>query len=125
MFLKVDFGETEFNEKPINSASIAQVHEAYLKSGEKVAVKVQHEWLQEESSIDILVVELFATLAKKLFTDFDYDWMVKDMKKNIPQELDFRIEAMNAIKIKDLLKDDIRYKVPSIHSDLSSVGIFL
>lgn len=116
--------KSEFDEKPLSSASIAQVHEAYLKNGEKVAVKVQHEWLQEESTIDMLVVELFATLGKKLFDDFDYDWMVKDMKNNIPQELDFRIEASNAIKIKELFKRDPHIKVPNIHKDFSSVASF-
>lgn len=122
-FSTVFFSETGFEEKPLKSASIAQVHEAYLKNGEKVAVKVQHEWLQEESSIDMLVVEMFATLGKKLFNDFDYDWMVKDMKKNIPQELDFRIEASNAIRIKNLFKDDQHIKVPYIHKDLSTVQL--
>jgi aarF domain-containing kinase len=117
----VSFNNREFEEKPISSASIAQVHEAYLKSGDKLAVKVQHEWLQEESAIDMLVVELFATLGKKLFKDFDYDWMVKDMKNNIPQELDFRIEASNAMRTKELFKDDQHVKVPDIYLDLSSV----
>ena len=121
MFSIVIFGETEFEEKPLKSASIAQVHEAYLKSGEKVAVKIQHEWLQEESSIDMLVIEIFATLGKKLFQDFDYDWMIKDMKKNIPQELDFRIEASNAIRIKSLFSKDPHIKVPFIYKDYSTV----
>lgn len=69
----------------------------------------------------MLVVELFATLGKKLFKDFDYDWMIKDMKNNIPQELDFTIEAQNAIKTKELFKDDHHIKVPEIHKNLSSV----
>ena len=36
----------DFNEKPLKSASIGQVHEAILKeNNQKVAVKVQHDWL--------------------------------------------------------------------------------
>ena len=32
---------SEFHEKPLGAASIGQVHYAVLKSGEKVAIKVQ------------------------------------------------------------------------------------
>ena len=87
-------------------------------------MKVQHEWLQEESTIDMLVVELFATLGKKIFDDFDYDWMVKDMKNNIPQELDFRIESYNGKTIKRLFADDPTIKIPRVYDDLSSVSVF-
>lgn len=93
-----------------------------MKTGEKVAVKVQHNWLQEECYIDIFVVELIATIGKKLFEDFDYDFMITDMKKNVPQELDFRIEANNAMKTAEYFKNDIRIKVPSIYQDFSNVG---
>ena len=83
----------EFDEKPISSASIAQVHRAVLKNGEKVAVKVQHSWLKDEIPIDIKMTEIGATIGKKLFKNFDYDWLVGDMKTSLPIELDFRIEA--------------------------------
>lgn len=94
-----------------------------MKSGEKVAVKVQHEWLQEESSIDLLVVEMLSKIGKKMFKDFDYDWLINDMKHNVPEELDFRIEARNAIKTKELFKDDHHVKVPYIYNELSTVKI--
>ena len=112
---------TTFHEKPISSASIAQVHEAYLKTtGEKVAVKVQHEWLHEEATIDVMVCEIMATLGKKFFKDFDYDFIIKDMKKNVPQELDFTIEAYNAITIRKLFSDNKKIKVPYVYQDLSN-----
>ena len=114
--------QTEFSEKPLHSASIAQVHEAYLKTGEKVAVKVQHEWLREESGLDVMVCELFANLGKKMFEGFDYDFLIRDMKNNVPQELDFRIEARNAIEIKRLFQDEPNVKVPKIYQDLSGVS---
>lgn len=111
----------QFNETPISSASIAQVHEARLKgTGEKVAVKIQHEWLQEEANIDVLVCEVMAGVGKKFFKDFDYDFIIKDMKKNVPQELDFTIEANNATHIRKLFSDDKRIKVPYVYHELSN-----
>lgn len=111
----------EFEEKPINSASIAQVHVAYLKDGTKVAVKVQHDWLKEECPLDLKLTEFSLEAGKKLFDNFNYDFLVTDVKKTIPQELDFRIEAENAIEIKRLFENDKLIKVPTIYKEFSSV----
>jgi len=111
---------SKFEQKPIKSASIAQVHEAYLKNGQKVAVKVQHGWLHEESWIDMDVVEFLANTGKRLFKDFNYDFLVNDMKRCIPQELDFRVEAQNAIRTKNNFADEPKIKVPNIYLDYSS-----
>lgn len=75
----------EFSEEPINSASIAQVHVARLKSnGQKVAVKVQHAWLKEELHIDTKMTETFINLGNWMFDEFNYSWLVNDLKKNLP-----------------------------------------
>lgn len=47
-----------FNEKPCGAASLAQVHEATLKTGERVAVKIQHPKVQSRSFIDIATMEV-------------------------------------------------------------------
>jgi len=39
------------------------------------------------------MTEIAATIGKKIFKNFDYDWLVNDMKTSLPIELDFRIEA--------------------------------
>lgn len=57
-----------------------------------------------------------------LFKDFNYDFLVTDIKKSIPQELDFTIEARNAMKIKELFKNDKNIKVPHVYTDLSNVA---
>ena len=50
---------SDFSEKPVGAASLAQVHVAYLKeTGEKVAVKVQHRRVYENSRTDINTMEV-------------------------------------------------------------------
>lgn len=47
-----------FEEKPQGAASLAQVHKAVLHDGRIVAVKVQHPKVQNQSSKDIMVMEV-------------------------------------------------------------------
>lgn len=47
-----------FEEKPQGAASLAQVHKAVLPDGRIVAVKVQHPKVQNQSSKDIMVMEV-------------------------------------------------------------------
>lgn len=81
----------EFNPIPLKSASIAQVHEARLKeNGKKVAVKIQHKWLQEQASGDISLVELFICIAERMFPGFRYK--VKKLKKKMKKHIKKKIK---------------------------------
>lgn len=68
----------EFDEKPISSASIAQVHRARLTSGQEVAVKVQHENLSEIVQYDLKLMWCFVKVAKFLDPSFKYQWLIEE-----------------------------------------------
>ena len=73
---------SKFNPKPIKSASIAQVHEAVLKStGEKVAVKVKHDWLQQHHRGDLKVISLFVDIGERFFPEFKFKWFADEISK--------------------------------------------
>lgn len=84
-----------FEEKPIASASLAQVHRAVLKDGRQVAVKVQHAGLRERSVVDVMTIDLLVGVVRRVFPQFEYSWLVDEVKRNLPRELDFRLEARN------------------------------
>ena len=87
---------SDFEEAPVASASLAQVHIARDKeTGEKLAVKVQHRGLRETSAVDIATIE-FVVKAVKVLAGVDYFWLVEEVKENLPAELDFLQEAANA-----------------------------
>ena len=92
----------EFEEKPIGAASLAQVHRAKVKgTGEKVAVKIQHPNLDEWASLDLALTRFtFATL-KRIFPEYDLTWLAEEMEVSLPQELDFHLEAQNAIRARN------------------------
>ena len=61
--LESEFGQpleeifAEFEQKPLASASLGQVHRARLhNSSETVAVKVQHQWIREQVPGDLRVI---------------------------------------------------------------------
>jgi aarF domain-containing kinase len=109
-----------FNPIPISSASIAQVHEAYLKNGEKVAVKVQHRWLKEQCQGDLDIIEGMINIGHSIFPDFKYKWFSDSLKKNIPLELDFHQEAANAERTRECFKTQSNIQVPRIYHEYSS-----
>lgn len=90
-----------FDRDPIGAASLAQVHLATMKdTGLKVAVKVQHPALQEWVPLDLALTRFtFATL-KYFFPEYDLQWLSNEMELSLPQELDFGLEGINAVRTK-------------------------
>ena len=85
---------SEFEEKPIASASLGQVHKAKLRStGEAVCVKVQHKWIKEQVPGDLRCIDLGCAVAGWFFPDFKYGWLAEEFRTRLPRELDFNIEA--------------------------------
>ena len=58
---------SSFEEKPISSASVGQVHRATLLSGKDAAVKIQHRGLAERVESDLHVMRTFVKVAKYFF----------------------------------------------------------
>ena len=101
----------EFEELPIGAASLAQVHRAKVRgTGQRVAVKVQHPALDEWAPLDLALTRFtFATL-KRWFPDYDLTWLSKELELSLPQELDFNLEAENAIRARHYFANRYRYR---------------
>ncbi|KAH9613691.1 hypothetical protein KSS87_015957 [Heliosperma pusillum] len=87
---------SEFDPVPIASASLAQVHVAHLRNGQKVAVKVQHTHMTDTAATDYATVEFLVNTLHRVFPNFDYRWLVVEMRDSLPKELDFLVEAKNS-----------------------------
>lgn len=86
----------DFNPNPIGVASLAQVHVGrYKKTGQLVAVKLQHPHLAEFSEIDMETVEVAMGWVKHWFPEFEFTWLGEEMRENLPKEMDFAHEARN------------------------------
>ena len=87
-----------FDQIPIASASLAQVHIATEKgTGRKLAVKVQHRGLRETSVGDTRALAAVVRTMEWLFPDFaKWGWICDELEPLLPKELDFVNEGRNA-----------------------------
>jgi ubiquinone biosynthesis protein len=89
----------EFDEVPLASASIGQVHRAVLPNGRRVAVKVQRPQAPATIESDIQLLDQAARLVVERVHALDFvdtRELVDEFARSIRQELDYRLEARNA-----------------------------
>ena len=80
------------------SASMAQVHKATLKTGEKVAVKVQRPEIRAIIVEDIRIMYMLAGIFERRIPSlksFDPQGLVKNFEESILKELDFIYESVS------------------------------
>jgi ubiquinone biosynthesis protein len=89
----------EFEERPMASASIGQVHRAMLPNGRRVAVKVQRPNAPRQIEADLALLYQAARIAKERVRALDFidvRELVDEFARSIRHELDYRQEARNA-----------------------------
>jgi predicted unusual protein kinase regulating ubiquinone biosynthesis (AarF/ABC1/UbiB family) len=115
----------EFNDVPIASASLAQVHRARLHDGRDVAVKVQYPEIAGLVSTDIRNFAFLVAILARIEPNFDFRVLVDEVTKLVPLELDFLNEASNAERMAELLKHRADVFVPPVVKELSTGRVLL
>jgi ubiquinone biosynthesis protein len=110
----------EFDEEPIASASIGQVHRARLKSGEEVVVKVQHAGIQDVVRKDLDVLAGLAQLVQRLpeFAAYRPVETVAEFQRTLRRELDFGREERNLQQFHTRFRDNPKITIPQPISEL-------
>lgn len=82
------------DEVPIAAASMAQVHRATLRTGEKVVIKVQHPGLERSVAIDLALMRiLFWFVALFVRKRFDIGRVLIEAEEPLRRELDLHLEG--------------------------------
>ncbi|OYU97484.1 MAG: hypothetical protein CFE21_04105 [Bacteroidetes bacterium B1(2017)] len=112
-----------FQETPIASASIAQVHLATLPTGEQIVIKVQRPDIEEIIEEDLKILADLAEIAENHFPQiarFEPMELVKSLNKSMNRELNFLLEAYNINHFQHLFKNDENVYVPKVYSKYST-----
>lgn len=90
---------TELHEAPLASASLGQVHEAHLKDGTHVVVKVQHRDIDEIVRLDLTTIRRIMGIVSVFVPVKGLDAYYHQVRAMISEELDFLREAENIRRI--------------------------
>ena len=113
---------------PVGSASIAQVHEAYLLDGTRVALKVQRpdSYRMMEQDVRLLKKALTVLKIKQLEpimwlvnNALDETWRVAQ------QELDFHQEAENIDRMREILAPMEYAYAPQVYHELTTTNVLV
>ncbi|MFL5501269.1 MAG: ABC1 kinase family protein [Gemmatimonadaceae bacterium] len=106
-----------FEQEPLGSASLGQVHAAVLRDGRDVVVKVQRANLREQLADDIAFFrELASFLAEHTSAGsrIDLVGVVQQVEQALIDELDYRTEARNAAQFRKMLATFPHVLIPRV-----------
>jgi predicted unusual protein kinase regulating ubiquinone biosynthesis (AarF/ABC1/UbiB family) len=103
-----------FAKAPVASASLAQVHEATLLDGRRVAVKVQYPEIATLVRADLGSLRFVLGALARVERDFQWEPLLDELADAVPRELDFEQEGRAAERVaRDLAaRDDVR--IPAV-----------
>ena len=109
-----------FDETPLASASVAQVHAATLHNGDEVIVKVLRPGIEDRILTDINLLFELASLAERFLPEANRlrpVAVVTEFQKTILDELDLVREAANAADIRRRFEDSEILYIPRVYFD--------
>ena len=124
---KIDEIYSEFRDKPIGSASIAQAHYGVLKDGTKVVTKVQRPLIAEMMYEDFELLKKLGSVVNVVSDSGDGTSMIdlvsviEEFETVTKEELDFTVEADNTREFREkCIEDEEKMSCPRIIDELST-----
>nr|MBS0020551.1 ubiquinone biosynthesis regulatory protein kinase UbiB [Gammaproteobacteria bacterium] len=118
----------EFDQQPLASASIAQVHAARLKDGCAVVVKVLRPGIEQIIRRDLGLLYAIASLAERYWADgrrLRPRAVVAEYEKTILDELDLMREAASASQLRRNFENSDQLYVPEVYWDYTRRGVMV
>jgi predicted unusual protein kinase regulating ubiquinone biosynthesis (AarF/ABC1/UbiB family) len=111
-----------FNPASISGASLGQVYRAGYK-GQDVVVKISRPNIEETIGQNIYILKKLLPIATRFIDEnlrFSAEGMLSQFIETVYEEMDYRIEARNLLKIKNNLKNDKSVIIPKVYLDRTS-----
>lgn len=110
----------DFKHEHIATASIGQVHEAKLITGERVAVKIQKEGIADKIDLDLRILKYIANKADKWNANLrkiNLPGIMDEFDRTIHQEIDYNNEFMNMQRIEMNFVDNPYIHIPATYAE--------
>jgi predicted unusual protein kinase regulating ubiquinone biosynthesis (AarF/ABC1/UbiB family) len=112
-----------FDDKPVASASIGQVHKGVWSDGREVAVKIQYPGADEALRADLKTMQRMVGVFKQLSPGADVQGVVDELIERTEMELDYRLEADNQRACAKAYDGDRKFVIPHIVASAPKVLI--
>ena len=112
----------EFNDTPIASASLGEVHEA-VYHGRRVAVKILRPGIRKTVNKDIRVLSAVYSIITIVFQNPQINSLItvfEQFSRHIHEEMDLELEAEHIRDFRERYRDDDRIRIPEVIGDLSN-----
>ena len=109
-----------FSYTPLAAASIGQVHRAQTRDGRDLAIKIQYPGVRESIDSDVDNVAGLLRLSGLLPREVDIKPLLRDAKRQLHDEADYRQEGDYLQRYRALLGDSPQYLLPALHLDLTN-----
>lgn len=113
----------DFSKEHLATASIGQVHEAKLITGERVAVKVQKDGITDKIDLDIKIMKYIANRADKLNSNLkklNLPGIMDEFDRSIHKEIDYNNELMNMQRIELNFESNPKIHFPATYAKYCS-----
>ena len=113
----------DFEETPLASASIGQVHQARLVDGDEVVVKVQRPGIRKTIEVDLEIMLHLATLMERHLKAVEIHRptrIVEEFARTLEKELDYTIEAAHTERFAMQFIGDTTVYVPKIYREATT-----
>ncbi len=114
----------DWEDEPVASASIGQVHRARLADGRVVAVKVQHSGIAKAVESDLENVGMLESLVGTFVPKgVNSRGVLEEVKTRFREELDYRLEAERQTRFGQIFRGDPQIRIPAIIPERSSLRV--
>ncbi len=112
-----------FDDQPLASASLGQVHRAVMRDGRQVVVKVQRPGIRPRIAEDMEALAELASFADE-HTEagrrYGFSQLFDQFRRSLEAELDYRREASNLVRLRGIVERYDRLVIPAPIADFTT-----
>lgn len=115
-----------FDEQPLASASLGQVHRARLAGGEHVVVKIQRPNIHDLIRVDLEALSTVIGWLKRyrpITRRANLDSLLAEFSRTLWEEVDYLAEAENARRLAKMYANDPSVRIPNVYSSHTTVRV--